>query len=193
MNSENTAGASLSGAARTYALLTVSINTSPAAGPPPAGTYAGLGPAAAAGRGPTSLQSTAQYFYTITEMQGKGASLVGKNVRASGAVIGSSITYDPKSLTITFEMANVSNDAKVLDAAGGLAEALHQAVLDPNGARIKVNYVGVKPDLLKDEAQAIVTGKLGEDGVFYADELLLKCPTRYEEALPSQAAPVSGN
>jgi cytochrome c-type biogenesis protein CcmE len=141
----------------------------------------------------TSLQSTAQYFYTITEMQAKGASLVGKNVRASGAVLGSSITYDPKSLTISFEMANVSNDAQVLDAAGGLAEALHQAVMDPNGARIKVVYVGVKPDLLKDEAQAIVTGKLGEDGVFYADELLLKCPTRYEEALPSQAAPVSGS
>jgi hypothetical protein len=86
----------------------------------------------------TSLQSTAQYFYTITELQSKGASLAGKNVRASGAVLGSSITYDPKSLTITFEMANVSNDAKVLDAAGGLAEALHNAVIDPNGARIKV-------------------------------------------------------
>ena len=141
----------------------------------------------------TSLQSTAQYFYTITELQAKGASLAGKNVRASGAVLGSSITYDPKSLTITFEMANVSNDAKVLDAAGGLAEALHQAVMDPTGARIKVVYIGAKPDLLKDEAQAIVTGKLGQDGVFYADELLLKCPTRYEEALPSQAAPVSGS
>jgi len=141
----------------------------------------------------TSLQSTAQYFYTITELQAKGASLAGKNVRASGAVLGSSITYDPKSLTITFEMANVSNDAKVLDAAGGLAEALHQAVMDPAGARIKVVYIGAKPDLLKDEAQAIVTGKVGQDGVFYADELLLKCPTRYEEALPSQAAPANGN
>jgi len=40
---------------------------------------------------------------------------------------------------------------------------------------------------LKDEAQAIVTGKIGEDGVFYADELLLKCPTRYEEQVPAQA------
>jgi cytochrome c-type biogenesis protein CcmE len=27
---------------------------------------------------------------------------------------------------------------------------------------------------------------LGEDGVFYADELLLKCPTKYEEAVPEQ-------
>jgi cytochrome c-type biogenesis protein CcmE len=28
---------------------------------------------------------------------------------------------------------------------------------------------------------------MGEDGIFYADELLLKCPTRYEEAVPVQA------
>jgi cytochrome c-type biogenesis protein CcmE len=48
-------------------------------------------------------------------------------------------------------------------------------------------YVGPRPDLLRDEAQAIVTGHLGEDGVFYADELLLKCPTRYQEEVPLQA------
>mgnify|MGYP003349956457 CR=1 FL=1 len=41
---------------------------------------------------------------------------------------------------------------------------------------------------LRNEAQAIMTGKLGEDGVFYAEELLLKCPTKYEEAVPEQAA-----
>jgi cytochrome c-type biogenesis protein CcmE len=69
-----------------------------------------------------------------------------------------------------------------------LAAVLHQAVNDPAARRLQVVYVGPKPDLLRDEAQAIVTGRLGDDGVFYADELLLKCPTRYEEALPSQAA-----
>jgi cytochrome c-type biogenesis protein CcmE len=53
---------------------------------------------------------------------------------------------------------------------------------------MKVQYVGPLPDLLRNEAQAIVTGKLGEDGIFYADELLLKCPTKYEEAVPEQAA-----
>jgi cytochrome c-type biogenesis protein CcmE len=60
-------------------------------------------------------------------------------------------------------------------------------VTDPSRARIKVVYVGPKPDLLRNEAQAIMTGRLGEDGVFYAEELLLKCPTRYEEAVPEQA------
>ena len=50
-----------------------------------------------------------------------------------------------------------------------------------------VVYIGPKPDLLRHEAQAIMTGEMGEDGIFYADELLLKCPTKYEEAVPEQS------
>jgi cytochrome c-type biogenesis protein CcmE len=135
----------------------------------------------------TSLQSTAQYFYTVDEIQAKGASLVGKNLRASGAVLGDTITYDPKTLTITFEVVHVSNEAVDVEEAGGLAAALHEAVMNPSASRMTVVYVGPKPDLLQNEAQAIVTGKIGEDGIFYADELLLKCPTRYEESLPVQS------
>ncbi|MCX6070310.1 MAG: cytochrome c maturation protein CcmE [Chloroflexi bacterium] len=41
---------------------------------------------------------------------------------------------------------------------------------------------------LRDEAQAILTGRMGDDGVFQASELLLKCPTRYEEEIPLQSA-----
>jgi cytochrome c-type biogenesis protein CcmE len=135
----------------------------------------------------TSLQSTAQYFYTVDEIQAKGQSIAGKSLRASGAVIGDSIKFDDKTLTITFTMVNVSNDTKDIEAAGGLAQVLHDAVLNPQASRIQVVYVGPKPDLLKNEAQAIVTGKLGADGVFYADELLLKCPTRYDQEVPAQA------
>jgi len=135
----------------------------------------------------TSLQSTAQYFYTVQEVQAKGQGVVGKNLRVSGAVLGDSIQFDSQTLAVSFTMASVSNDAKAIDAAGGLAAVLHNAVLDSNAARLKVVYVGPKPDLLKNEAQAIVTGKLGQDGVFYADELLLKCPTRYEQDVPAQA------
>ena len=141
----------------------------------------------------TTLQSTAQYFYTVDEMKAKAASIAGQNLRASGAVLGETISYDPETLTIRFEMAHVSADQKDIDAQGGLAMALHNAVTNPNASRITVVYVGPRPDLLQNEAQAIVTGKLGEDGVFYADELLLKCPTRYEEAVRSQAAAGAGN
>jgi cytochrome c-type biogenesis protein CcmE len=112
---------------------------------------------------------------------------VDKNLRVSGAVLGDTIQYDANSLTLTFDVAHVPGDMSQIDTEGGLAVALHEAVIDPSRSRMKVVYVGPKPDLLRNEAQAIMTGHLGDDGIFYAEELLLKCPTKYEEAVPEQA------
>jgi len=136
----------------------------------------------------SSTAATSEYFLTIDELNAKGPEIVNKNLRVSGAVLGDTIQYDAQTLTLTFEVAHVPGDNATLETEGGLAVALHQAVIDPARSRMKVQYVGPLPDLLRNEAQAIVTGKLGEDGVFYADELLLKCPTKYEEAVPEQAA-----
>src|SRR5512142_318954 len=135
----------------------------------------------------TATQANAQYFMTINELKAKGTADVDKNLRVSGAVVGDTIQYDPNTLTLTFEVANVPGDNKQIDAQGGLAKVLHEAVVDPNSARMKVVYNGPKPDLLKDEAQAIMTGHMDPDGTFHADELLLKCPTKYQEAVPNQA------
>ncbi|MBP1703917.1 MAG: hypothetical protein H6Q38_3024 [Chloroflexi bacterium] len=135
----------------------------------------------------SSAQANAQYFMTIDELTAKGADVQGRDLRVSGAVIGDTIQYDPQSLTLSFVVANIPGDNKEIEQAGGLAEVLHQAVTDPSRSKMDVVYNGPKPDLLRNEAQAIMTGKIGEDGKFYADELLLKCPTRYEEAVPEQA------
>ena len=135
----------------------------------------------------TSTAANAEYFLTIDALTAKGSGVVDTNLRVSGAVLGDSIQYDADSLTLSFEVAHVPADNLAIESEGGLAEVLHQAVMDPSRARIKVVYVGPKPDLLRTEAQAIMTGHMGADGVFYAEELLLKCPTRYEEAVPEQA------
>ena len=131
--------------------------------------------------------STSEYFMTIDELQAKGAKMVNKNLRVSGAVVGDSIQYDAQSLTLTFDVAQVPGDNAEIDKEGGLAAVLHAAVIDTSRARMKVIYVGPKPDLLRNEAQAIMTGHVGADGIFHADELLLKCPTKYQEAVPNQA------
>ena len=136
----------------------------------------------------SSTQASAQYFMTVDELAAKGEENIGRSIRVSGAVIGDTVDYDPQTLTLRFTVAHVPGDNKVIEAQGGLAEVLHAAVNDPTRAQIQVVYTGVKPDLLRHEAQAIMTGELGEDGVFYADELLLKCPTKYEEAVPEQSA-----
>ncbi len=124
--------------------------------------------------------SGARYFITVNNLV-SNPEYVGQTVRISGAVLGESIQYDPEKLLIEFTIANVP------EPFDNLALALHEAVGDPDATRLKVVVENqVKPDLLQHEAQAILTGKLGEDGVFHATELLLKCPSRFEEAEPGK-------
>jgi cytochrome c-type biogenesis protein CcmE len=134
----------------------------------------------------TATQASAQYFLTVDELNAKSSEMAGRDLRISGAVIGDSIQYDAQSLDLTFTVANIPGDQKVIDQQGGLAVVLKAAVADSSRQRLQVVYNGPKPDLLRNEAQAIMTGKMGSDGVFHANELLLKCPTKYEEAVPNQ-------
>ena len=134
----------------------------------------------------SATKANAEYFMTVDELKAKGASMAGQDVRVSGAVVGDTIQYDANSLKLTFDVAQVPGDQKEVDAEGGLAAVLHAAVIDPSRARLQIIYNGPKPDLLKNEAQAIMTGHLDSNGVFHADELLLKCPTKYQEAVPNQ-------
>ncbi len=136
----------------------------------------------------TSLKGNAQYYLTVEELAAGKAGL-STNVRVSGVVLGDTIQYNPQTLDLTFTIAHISGNNNEIEAQGGLANVLHQASLDPNAVRLQVKYNGARPDLLKNEAQAIMTGSMGTDGVFYAEELLLKCPSRYEEGVPEQAAP----
>ncbi len=135
----------------------------------------------------SSTQASAQYFLTVDELNAKGSSVAGRDLRVSGAVIGDTIQYDPQTLTLTFTIAHVPGDNKDIEAQGGLAAVLHEAVVDPTREQLQVVYTGVKPDLLRHEAQAIMTGQVDASGVFHADELLLKCPTKYEDAVPEQS------
>ena len=132
--------------------------------------------------------SSGRYFITINEVLTR-PELAGQTVRVTGAVIGSTIQFDADSKTIRFTVANVSDNPADIDKAGGLGAALHAAVIDPSVRRVDVIVANqAMPDLLKDEAQAIMTGKLGADGIFRADELLLKCPSKYEAQLPAQVS-----
>ncbi len=133
-----------------------------------------------------STQANSQYYMTVQELLDKKETMIGKEARISGAVIGETIQFDAQNLTLAFTIAQVPGDMQTIDANGGIAAVLHNAVLDSNLPHLKVIYHGVKPDLLKNEAQAIMSGKLDNDGIFNASELLLKCPTKYENVGPEQ-------
>ncbi|MFO7743122.1 MAG: cytochrome c maturation protein CcmE [Anaerolineae bacterium] len=136
----------------------------------------------------TSTGETAHYFVTIEELRAMGTGAEGRRITISGAVLGDTIAYDSSRPEVRFTIAQVPGDPKEVERAGGLAKVLADAVNDPDAPRMEVVYEDVKPDLLQHESQAIIRGQLMPDGRFYADEVLLKCPTRYEEGVPGQGS-----
>jgi len=123
----------------------------------------------------TSMSANAQYFYTVDELRSKGQGIVDQNVRVSGAVINSSTKFE------------VRDNQPYLEFE--IADADKVSTQTP----LHILYNGPKPDLIEEpQAQAIVEGHLGADGNFHADNLLLKCPSRYEEEFPNQVDETSG-
>ena len=101
--------------------------------------------------------------------------MIDQNVRISGAVINSSTMFEVRDNQpyLEFEIADA-------DKVGSQTP-------------LRIVYNGPKPDLINEpHAQAIVEGHLGADGKFHADNLLLKCPSRYEEEFPNQVESKSG-
>ncbi|MCZ7574406.1 MAG: cytochrome c maturation protein CcmE [Ardenticatenaceae bacterium] len=108
----------------------------------------------------TAVSSSAQYYLTVAEFWDKAPTLNGRGVRVSGQVVGTSIRVDPAAQqTVSFQIVD---DEAAPDRP------------------LTVVYEGPRPDLLREEASAVVEGWLGEDRIFHADNVLLKCPSRYE-------------
>lgn len=53
-------------------------------------------------------------------------------------------------------------------------------MLDKEGVSQQVIYGDAKPQDFERSEQLVVTGK-SENGVFYADQILMKCPSKYVE------------
>jgi cytochrome c-type biogenesis protein CcmE len=130
----------------------------------------------------SSTVSGARFFITVDEVVADNAYL-GQPVRLTGAVLGDSIQYEPSTGRLSFTIAHIPDEFE------DLAAVLHDSANDPSLTQLHVVMENTyMPDLLQHEAQAILTGTLGEDGNFYATELNLKCPTRFEEHTPNMLA-----
>jgi cytochrome c-type biogenesis protein CcmE len=135
----------------------------------------------------SSTMNTAQYFLTVEELYAMGDEAIGREMKVEGVVDGATIEFDANTLTLRFSVVHIPGDLDEIERLGGLAEAAHQALLDPETPRLPVVINGPKPDLLQDQAQAIITGQLSTEGIFVGEEVLLKCPSRYKSEIPLQA------
>jgi cytochrome c-type biogenesis protein CcmE len=118
------------------------------------------------------MRSNMQFYVTVDEYYAKQEVLSTQPLRISGWVMGDSIRYtqiDATNSRLEFEIVdNMANPGRRLRVV-----ALNEPI----------------PDLLQHEAQALVHGRIGDDGHFYTNKngLLLKCPTRYEEGGPKES------
>ncbi len=113
-----------------------------------------------------STFSSAQYYLTVDELLTQRQYYQGKEVKISGKVLGSSILYDQDTHRLTFVITSE-------DKSKNLNTSYPKDTL-------KVYYQGIKPDLLNNDVLVIASGHLIGDDVFQADELLFKCPSKYE-------------
>lgn len=116
------------------------------------------------------VATTFQYFQTLDEFLANSSesnAMEGKSLRVHGYVAPGSIDRNLQAKHVTFE---VQNDPP--HKSGAAASTLF------------VKFQGLEtPDLFQDGADVVVEGTLasnGDDAVFLADNVLAKCPSKFE-------------
>jgi cytochrome c-type biogenesis protein CcmE len=51
--------------------------------------------------------------------------------------------------------------------------------VDDDGNTLTVHYSGIKPGNFEEAVQIVAVGSY-QEGVFYAEQLLVKCPSKYQ-------------
>jgi cytochrome c-type biogenesis protein CcmE len=99
------------------------------------------------------------FFFSPTQVAAKEAP-VGRTFRIGGLVQEGTVKTDNDGLTIRFTVTDTANT-------------------------IPVVYKGILPDLFKEGRGCVAQGKVGSDGVFYADQIMAKHDENY---MPPEAA-----
>jgi cytochrome c-type biogenesis protein CcmE len=101
----------------------------------------------------SSMRSNMSYFFSPSKVMANEAP-TDAIFRLGGLVVDKSLTRQEDGLTVMFDVTD-------------------------NAETVRVSYTGILPDLF-GEGQGVVTkGRLGEDGVFYAEEVLAKHDESY--------------
>lgn len=99
----------------------------------------------------TMFTRSVVYYRTPTEV----VAAPSEHVRISGTVVPGSIVTSVTEGTVSFTVTDEVTTVPIL-------------------------FEGPAPDTLKDNSEAVAEGILEPDGVFHADELFARCPSKFE-------------
>lgn len=100
------------------------------------------------------FQSSATYYYTVSELVEQGSSIYGENIRVDGEVAPGSLKQGADALLLRFTIGDGEKNLSVV-------------------------YQGVVPDAFKVGNEVVVEGYLDSEGIFQANNILTKCPSKY--------------
>jgi len=104
------------------------------------------------------LKGTMVTYLNVRELSTSGISWLNKPVQVTGIVVPGSVKEASEGNQLFFVLQDV----------------------EQTSVRLKVFFQGIAPDNFKPGIQVVVQGTLGKEGVFQAERLLVKCPSKYE-------------
>ncbi len=104
----------------------------------------------------TSFSGSTSDYLTIAQVRALGTEQP-RDSRVAGAIVPDSVDWSTRDLHLTFE-------------------------IEDETGMLPISYHGPQPDMLVDAVEAVAIGKYDPSAqVFEAEELLMKCPSKYEE------------
>ena len=103
------------------------------------------------------FQSSATYYYEVGELLEQGSSIYDETVRVNGQVIPGTVEQEAQGTMLRFTMIDIEGEES-----------------------LSVVFQGVAPDTFKEGAEVVAEGQLNSDGIFQANTILAKCPSKYE-------------
>lgn len=104
----------------------------------------------------TSMPSAGSKEITISELVKNSSKFDGEYVMTQGLLKKDSIQWDADKIELQFE------------------------IYDEDNVSIPVFHKGIKPDNFSDDVIVIVEGMVNDKGVFEAEKVQTKCPSKYE-------------
>ena len=104
----------------------------------------------------TSFSGSTSDYLSVAEVKALAPEQA-RDSRVAGAIVPDSVNYDTRELRLTFQ-------------------------IEDETGQLSIGYNGPQPDMLVDAVEAVAIGKYDPGSeTFEADELLMKCPSKYEE------------
>ncbi len=119
-----------------------------------------------------AFPGNALYFLTVSEFNSNSEVQDGRLLRVSGKLVEGTFGREGKSIESQFQITD--NDG------------------DSPGITLQASYTGVLPDLFfNPHSELILEGSYGANRVFHADNILVKCPSKYRD-LEDEVTSASG-